>query len=76
MKCTLYNLAQLERVSDDIKKMIQDGKFVNIDYGSASKAKTKNQMGFYFAALSAQIKDYLLDCGFNVDDKDVRYYFY
>lgn len=76
MKMTVYNVAQLERIVDDIKKMVQDGKFVNIDYGSASKAKTKNQMGFYFAALSAQIRDYLIDCGFNVDDKDVRYYFY
>ena len=55
MKMTVYNVVQLERIVDDMKKMIQDGKFVNIDYGTASKAKTKNQMGFFFSALSAQI---------------------
>lgn len=76
MKCTINNLPQLNRIVDDISKMIQDGKFVNIDYGVASKPKTKNQMGFYFGALSAQLVDYLFDCGFNVSDKDVRYYLY
>lgn len=76
MKCTLYNLEQLERVVDEIKKDIQDGKFVNIDYGNASKPKTKAQTGFFFSALSSQIRDYLTECGFVVDDKDVRYYLY
>lgn len=69
-------MAQVEKHFAEVSKMIQEGKFVNIDYGVASKPKTKNQMGFYFAALSGQIKDYLGDCGIPVDDKDVRYYFY
>lgn len=76
VKCMICNEAQLDNHFAEISKLIRDGKFVNLDYGVASKPKTKNQLGFFFAALSGQIRDYLNECGFVVDDKDVRYYLY
>lgn len=76
MKCIVRNLEQLRNHFADASKMIQDGQFVNLIYEPASKPKTKAQMGFVFAAILAQTVDYLRDCGYTVDNKDVRYFFY
>lgn len=60
----------------EIDKMVANGIKVNLTYEKAHKPKTKEQMGFLFAALMSQCKDFFESCGYNVDDKDVRYYFY
>ena len=76
MKTTLFNSFQWENHKQEIEKLIADGKPVNLSYEKAHKQKTMAQVGFLFAALIAQCKDYFDDCGFVVDDRDIRYYFY
>lgn len=76
MKSIIYNDKMWENHRAEIDKMVADGVRVNLSYEKAHKPKTKEQMGFLFAALMNQCKDFFESCGYNVDDKDVRYYFY
>lgn len=76
MKAVIRNIEMWDNHKAEIEKMIGDGVYVNLSYEKAHKAKTKEQMGFIFAALMNQCRDFFESCGYNVDDKDVRYYFY
>ena len=76
MKTTLFNSFQWDNHKQEIEKLIADRKPVNLSYEKAHKPKTMAQVGFLFAALIAQCKDYFDDCGFVVDERDIRYYFY
>lgn len=76
MKSILYNDKMWQIHKAEIDKLVADGVRVNLSYEKAAKPKTKEQMGFLFAALMNQCRDFFLSCGYNVDDKDVRYYFY
>ena len=76
MKVVIRNIEMWNNHKAEIEKMIGDGVYVNLSYEKAHKAKTKEQMGFIFAALMNQCRDFFETCGYNVDDKDVRYYFY
>ena len=66
----------LENVITDIRNEFSKGNRLNITYDIAKKEKTMAQMGFFFSALIDQITNYFRECGFNVDEDDVRYKLY
>ena len=76
MRMVIRNIEMWDNVKGEIEKLLLDGKHVNLSYEKAHKPRTKEQMGFIFAALINQCKDFFESCGYNVDDRDVRYYFY
>lgn len=76
MRATVGNLAQLDLHRREIEALINAGKSVNLSYDIAAKPKTKKQVGFFFAALVSQITAYLRHCGFNLDERSVRYGLY
>lgn len=76
MKAIIRNPEMWENHKAEIEKMVSEGQYVNLSYEKAHKPKTREQMGFLFAALMNQCRDFFNECGYNVDDKDVRYYFY
>ena len=76
MKLTVYNKQQLETVIEDLRKDFDRFGKINILYDKGFKEKTKAQIGFTFAALINQITAYFQDCGFNVEEDDVRYKLY
>lgn len=76
MKVMVRNPEMWENHKAEIEKMVSEGQYVNLSYEKAHKPKTREQMGFLFAALMNQCRDFFNECGYNVDDKDVRYYFY
>ena len=76
MKAVIYNSLQWQTHKQEIETLVNSGQAINLSYEKAHKPKTVAQMGFLFAALIAQCKSYFDDCGFVVDDKDIRYYFY
>lgn len=76
MKTIIYNGEMWNNHRAEIDKMVANGVRVNLSYEKAHKPKTKEQMGFLFAALMNQCKEFFESCGYNIDDKDVRYYFY
>lgn len=76
MKLTCYNEPQLLTVIEDIKRDFAQFGRLNISYERASKEKTKAQIGFVFGALINQITAFFQNCGFNVDEEDVRYKLY
>ena len=76
MKLTVYNEPQLLTAIEDIKRDFAQFGRLNLSYERASKEKTKAQIGFVFGALINQITAFFQDCGFNVDEEDVRYKLY
>lgn len=66
----------LETAITDLRKQFETVKTLNLFYDKASKEKTAKQIGFTFGALINQITDYFQDCGFNVDEEDIRYKLY
>lgn len=76
MKATVYNTQMLETMIQDMRKGLEQFKALNISYEKAKKEKTVAQLGFVFGALIKQITNFFLDCGFNVDESDVRYKLY
>lgn len=66
----------LDTVIRDIQYQFETKKRLNISYEQAHKERTVAQMGFVFSALIANITEYFQDCGFNVDEDDVRYKLY
>lgn len=76
MHTTIRNPEQLANHIAEIRKMVEDGKVINLSYDVASKPKTKAQVGFFFKALCGQITDYFNSCGFNVDVADVKHGLY
>lgn len=76
MKLTVYNKQQLETVIEDLRRDFDKFGKINILYDKGFKEKTKAQIGFTFAALINQITAYFQDCGFNVEEDDVRYKLY
>lgn len=76
MKITCYNSQQLDTIIEDMRREFDKHKRLNIVYEKSSKEKTKAQIGFTFAALINQITAYFQDCGFNVNEEDVRYKLY
>ena len=76
MKAIIYNQQMLEVAIQDLRNMFEKHKRVNLSYEKASKEGTVKQKGFIFAAQIKGITEYLQDCGFNVDDVDVRYKLY
>lgn len=75
-KVIIYNQEQLEVAINDLRNQFEKDKKINLSYEKASKEKTNKQVGFLFAALIKGISEYLQECGFNVDDEDVRYKLY
>lgn len=76
MRMTIYNQEMLDVAKEDLQHQFEtDGK-LNLFYEKASKPRTLKQEGFIFAALINGIAAYFRDCGFNVDDDDVRYKLY
>ena len=77
MKLTCYNLPSAENAFDEIRRMIGEGKAVNIEYDYAKKPATAAQNNFVWGALVSQIRDYIInDMGFNVDDEQVMLLLY
>lgn len=76
MKVIIRNPEMWANHKAEIEKMLADGKDVNLSYEKAHKPKTKEQMGFIFAALIGQCKDFLEECGYVVSVKNVKDYFY
>lgn len=66
----------LDIIKNDLQQFFDKNGKVNISYEKAHKEKTIAQIGFLFAALINQITEYFQDCGFNVDEDDVRYKLY
>ena len=75
-KAVIYNKEMLEVIKEDIDYLFGQYGRLNISYEKASKEGTIKQKGFIFAAQIKGITEYLQDCGFNVDDVDVRYKLY
>lgn len=73
MKTVLYNSQMLDAVIEDMRKMIDDGKHININYEEKKKEKTKKQIGFWFAALCDGIYQYFKDSGFCENERSIRY---
>lgn len=76
MKLTLWNLSSAENAFVEIRKLIADGKPVNLDYDIAKKPKTKSQMGFIWGALISQIRSYFEQSGMNLDEDDIMVLLY
>lgn len=75
-KIVIYNQPMLDAVLRDIQYQFELKKRLNISYEPAHKERTLAQVGFVFSALINNITEYLQDCGFNVDEDDVRYKLY
>ena len=75
-KAVIYNKEMLEVIKEDLNYLFEQCGRLNISYEKASKEGTAKQKGFIFAAQIKGITEYLQDCGFNVDDVDVRYKLY
>lgn len=76
MKMVIYNQDMLDKAIEDLQNFFEQNKRINLVYEKSSKEKTNRQIGFIFAALISGITDYFRECGFNVDDEDVRYKLY
>lgn len=76
MKAMVLNEQMLKTVIADIEAQFKEYGRLNITYEKSHKPRTMAQMGFLFAALINQITDYFRNCGFNVDEDDVRYKLY
>lgn len=76
MKCVVYTPEQLNNHYEEMKKILTDGKFVNLSYDKSAKQKTKEQLGFIFGALIAQIKDFVEDSGEVVSENSIKEFFY
>lgn len=76
MKCTILNNQQWERHKETIEGLLKDGREINLSYEPASKAVTKKQIGFFFAALVNQIYLYFRNCGWSIKENQVRYGLY
>lgn len=76
MKLTVNNPQILETVITDMRTALERDKALNISYEKAHRPHTMAQVGFVFAALISQITAFFRDCGFNVDEDDVRYKLY
>lgn len=76
MKTVIYNQPMLDKIKEDLQVQFEKNGRLNISYEKAHKERTIAQVGFIFAALINQIRDYFLACGFNVDDEDIRYKLY
>ena len=76
MKLTVYNEQTLETVIRDMRQEFARVKRLNVVYEKAHKPKTGAQLGFLFSALIDQITTYFRNCGFNVDEDDVKYKLY
>lgn len=76
MKLTVYNEQTLETVIQDMRREFALVKRMNVVYEKAHKPKTGAQLGFLFSALIDQITAYFRNCGFNVDEDDVKYKLY
>ena len=72
----IYNQQMLDKAKDDIQCEFEKNGRLNLSYEKAHKERTMAQVGFIFAALIKQITEYYIDCGFNVDEEDVRYKLY
>lgn len=70
------NIEKWNNCRTEIEQLISQGKDVNVSYEIAHKPKTQAQMGFIFAALINECKNFFEYCGYVCDTKDVRYYFY
>lgn len=75
-KIIVYNQKMLEIAIKDLQYQFEQNKRLNISYEKAHKERTMAQVGFVFAALINQITEYFINCGFNVDEEDVRYKLY
>lgn len=75
-RIVIYNQQMLDVAIEDLKKSFEKNKRLNLFYEKASKERTLKQVGFTFAALINGITDYLQDCGFVLDNEDVRYALY
>lgn len=76
MRTTINNQQQLEIIISDVRKALENNGRLNVSYEPAHKERTLAQMGFVFSALISNITDYLQNCGFVVDQDDVRYFLY
>lgn len=75
-KIVVYNQEMLDIVIRDMQYQFQLKKRLNISYEPTHKERTNAQMGFIFSALIHNITEYFQECGFNVDEDDVRYKLY
>ena len=75
-KVVVYNQQMLDVVKEDLQYLFEQYGKLDISYEMAHKARTKRQEGFVFAALISGITEYLVNCGFNIDEDDVRYKLY
>ena len=76
MKTIIYNDKMFDVVVEDMRRMLNDGKHINISYEEKKKEKTKAQIGFWFAALCDGIYDYFKDSGFCENERSIRYGLY
>lgn len=76
MKTVIYNQLMLDKIKEDLQIQFEKNGRLNISYEKAHKERTIAQVGFIFAALISNITEYFQDCGFNVDQDDVRYKLY
>ena len=76
MKLTIQNQRMLENAINDLRAAFEKYKTINLSFDKSHKPKTMAQMGFLFAALIDQITDYFTQCGFILDQDDVRYKLY
>ena len=76
MRMVIYNQDMLDVAKEDLQSLFEKEGIINLSYEKASKPRTLKQEGFIFAALINGIADYFRDCGFNVDNDDVRYKLY
>lgn len=76
MRLTINNPQMLETVISDMRTALERDKALNVSYEKAHRPRTMAQVGFVFGALISQITQYFRDCGFNLDEDDVRYKLY
>lgn len=68
----IYNQEMLETAIKDLRYQFEKCKRLNLSYEKAHKEKTLAQSGFVYGALIANITEYLIEEGNNVDLEDVK----
>lgn len=76
MKKIIYNSSMLEKVCQDMFKMLAEKKSINVDYGEVYKDTTQKQLGFMFGGLIDSVISFYAEMGVKYTVDEVKNNFY
>lgn len=76
MKKTIYNTEMLDKAVQDIYRLLAEKKSINLEYSEVIKARSRQQDGFFFAALVDSVISFFAEQGMKYTVDEVKNNFY